>query len=367
MADVTGPYAASSGIGSQTAVELAVEDFGGQVNGAAIQVLLADAKNDPATAVKIARQWHDQGVDMITDLPSSAMSLAVQKYARTTEMVMINNGAGTELLTGAFCSPTSIHWQYNTHALASVAKAMAADNPNSKWFVITVDHAFGRSIYNDVKASIEPYGGHIVGAAYHPFTEMDYYPYLNRALASGANVIAVGNAGKTLDQLIRQAKEIGVGNNGTRLVSILTLMQDVRAVGLYAAAGMRFVAPYYWNANAASRAFAQRFRARMGTMPSSAQIADYAATLHYLKAVEKAGTDRGRAVVDTMKKMPIQDGITLNGYVREDGRMIHDVYFTQVKSPNDQPHFMDYLKVLRVIPGSKAFAPPSPSCSLVQK
>lgn len=365
LADVTGPYARSSGVGSMVAVELAAEDFRGTVNGRPIEVLLGDGRNNPETAVEIMGRWRAAGVDMVTDLPSSAMSLAVQQFARDTDMVILNNGAGTDLLTGRFCLPNAVHWQYNTRALASVAAAVSAEQPGARWFLITVDHAFGRGVAQDLEAAIAPQGGRLVGAVFHAFTETDYFEHLRKAQASGAEVIAVANAGRPLTEVIRQAKELGVGNDGRRLVSVMTLMQDVRQVGLYAAAGMRFVSPYYWNANDGSRRFAQRFRQRMGSMPSAAQIADYAATLHYLKAVAASGHDRGAPVVEAMKAHRVDDGITQNGHIRPDGRMVHDLYFVEVKSPGESGGLMDYFRILRTLPGEQVFPPPSPECALV--
>lgn len=367
LADVSGPYSASSGIGSMVAVELAVEDMGGEIDGHSVEVLLGDGKNDPDTAVGIMRGWHERGVDMVTDLPSSAMSLAVQRYAKDTDMVILNNGAGTELLTGRFCMANAVHWQYNTRALVSVAAGVSAEQPGASWFLITVDHAFGRGVQADLQAAIAPNGGKLVGAIFHPFTETDFFDHLRQAQASGADVIAVANAGRPLMEVIRQAKEIGLGADGRKMVSVMTLMQDIRQVGLYAAAGMQFVSPYYWNANEGSRRFALRFRQRTGSMPSAAQIADYAATLHYLKAVAATGVDRGAAVVEAMKTRPVDDGITENGYIRADGRMVHDLYYVQVKSPAESEGLMDYFRILRTIPGERAFPPPNPECPLAAR
>jgi branched-chain amino acid transport system substrate-binding protein len=367
LADVRGTYSQSSGQGSMVAVELAAEDFGGEIDGKPIQVVLGDSQNKPDVAEAVAKQWHVEGVDMITDMPSSAVALKVQEAARYTQMVIIHNGAGTELLTGKFCSPRSVHWQYNTGALSSGTGVLAAQKKNSKWFVITLDHPFGRGIYNDVEKAIAPHGGKIVGSVFHGFTETNFFPIIEKALDSGADVIAFGNAGKGLIEAIRQSKELGVALQGKEVVSIMTLMQDIRGVGLYASSGMRFVSPYYWNVSEGSRAFAERFRTRMGTIPSEAQLADYTAARHYLRAVQATGSDRGDVVVAKMKELKVEDGITQNGYIRRDGRLIHDMNFMQVKQPSESKGLMDYFKRVAVIPGEKAFAAESADCPLVAK
>lgn len=367
MADVVGPYSQSSGQGSMVAVELAAEEFGNEINGNPIEVVIGDTKNKPDIAVELVTQMHKDGVDMVTDIPSSAVALAVQKYVtENTQMIIMHNGAGTELLTGKFCSPQTVQWQYNTRALSASAAALSEERKGSKWFVITLDHPFGRGIYNDIETAITPNGGKIVGAKFHGFTEANFFPILEEAMASDADVIAFGNAGKGLIEAIRQSKEIGVALRGKQLVSVMTLMQDIRGVGLYASSGMRFVAPYYWNATEGSRKFAERFRERMGVLPSEAQIADYTAALHYLKAVKASGSDQGAEVVTTMRKIKIDDGINENAYLREDGRLVHDVYFVEVKRASESNGLMDYYHVLGSVSGEKAFGPPSADCSLVK-
>ena len=366
LADVVGTYSTSSGQGAQVAVELAAEDFGWQIHGKPIKVLLADTQNKPDIAVSAAEKYLAQGVDMITDMPSSAVALAVQKFVQEkTNMVIIQNGAGTELLTGKACHDRSVHWQFNTGALSSGAGFISSEIKNSKWFVVTLDHPFGRGIANDVKNAIEPNGGKIVGQVFHGFGETNFFPIIEKAMASGADVIAFGNAGKGLAEAIRQSKELGVALHGQQVVSVMTLLQDIREIGLYASAGMRFVAPYYWDLTPGSREFAKRFRQRMGQMPSEAQIANYASALHYFKAVQETGHDQGKVVVDAMKKLKINDGITKNGWIRKDGRLIHDMTLVEVKRPIEAKGMLDYFKPVAEIPGEKAFGPLNPDCSLV--
>jgi len=368
LTDVDGPYSASAGQGSLIAVELAAEDFNDTVAGADIQVRMADHDNDPKVAAKQAKALHAEGVDMIVGMPSSAAALAVQRTLRGTPVVLIHNGAGTTLLTGKECSRTSVHWQYNTAALAAgVGRAVAKDQGGGRWHVMTLDHPFGKGIVDGLRETIEPMGGKVVGVTLHPFNQMRFLPLLRKALEDKPDVLALGNAGSGLVAAIRQSKELPMSMSHTQLVSVMTLLQDIRSVGLYAAAGLQFVVPYYWDATPASRAFSERFRKRDGTVPSSAQISNYVATLHYLKAVAASGQDRGAAVVDTMKQLPINDGITQNGFIRKDGRMVHDMSFMEVKSPEDSKYPMDYFHLIRRLDGKSIFPPPEAHpCPLTQ-
>ena len=364
MTDVSGPYADSAGQGSMIAAEMAVDDFGGEVNGKPIKVIIGDHKNNPDVAGKLAKEWDEkEHIDMINDMPSSAAAIAVQQYTKKHGIVTIINGAGSETLTGKFCSPVGVQWQYNTGALTSaVGDAISSEKDGKTWYVVTLDHAFGRGIYDGLEQAIKPHGGKIIGSTFHKFSEKDFFPIIQKAMASGADVIAFGNAGEGLQAAIRQAKELGVTAHGHKLVSVMTLLQDVRAVGNYAAAGMKFVVPYYWNQNKGSRAFSMRFRQRYGVPPSSDQISVYVSTLHYLKAVEASGDDKGKAVVDKMKALPVKDDITDHGHIRKDGLLIHDINFMEVKQPSKAEGAFDYYKRLKLVPGKVAFGPISPDC-----
>ena len=364
MTDVTGPYADSSGEGSMIAAEMAVDDFGGEVDGHPIKLILGDHKNNPEVAAKLAKEWDEsEHIDMINDIPSSAAAIAVQQYTKTHGIVTIINGAGSETLTGKFCSPVGVQWQYNTRALTSAAgDAISSEKDGKTWYVVTVNHAFGRGIYDGLEQAIKPHDGKIIGSSYHSFSEKNFFPIIKKAMDSGAQVIAFGNAGEGLQAAIRDAKELGVTAHGHKLVSVMTLLQDVRAVGNYAAAGMKFVVPYYWNQNKGSREFSKRYKERYGVPPSSDQISVYVSTLHYLKAVEASGDDKGKAVVDKMKALPVNDGITDNGHIRKDGLHIHDINFMEVKQPSQSEGAFDYYKRLKLVPGKVAFGPISPDC-----
>lgn len=364
LTDVVGPYAQSSGQGSQVAAELAAEEFGGKIHGAPIKILLGDHQNKGDVAAAKVKEWHEkERIDMVTDMPTSATAIAVHQYTKETGIVTVVTGAASESLTGRFCSATGIHWQMSTTALAvGVAEAVSESSQGKTWYLITVDHAFGRAIYDKINEALKPHGGKIIGATYTPFNETQYFQHLQKALASGADVIAVANGGKPVIEAIRQAKEISPDKP---LVSVLTLLQDIRALGLYTAGGTRFMAPYYWDFNDASRAFTERFKKRTGSVPSSDQISIYTGTLHYLKAVQQSGRDKGVAVTDAMKRIPINDGITQNGKLRPDGRMVHDIHFMEVKRPIESAYAMDYYKLVRTVPGERAFEPPTGDCPYV--
>lgn len=367
LTDVNGAYAGAAGQGSQLAAELAAEDFEGTVSGVDIRVVLADHENDPEVAAQEARRLHqDEGADLIVGMPSSAAALGAQSYASDADLAIIHTGSGTPLLTGERCSANSVHWQYNTRALTTgITGALSRDQGHLGWYVLALDHPFGHGVHEGIERALADSGDRIVGTHFHPFGEQDFYPWLREAVEAEADVIAIGNAGQGLIRAIRQAKELGVGVHDIQLVGVLTLLTDVRTIGLYAASGLRFVAPYYWDQNEGSRAFAERYRRRMGTAPGSNHIAVYTATLHYLRAVQQAGTDRGVDVVEAMKALPVEDGITRNGRVRVDGRMVHDLNFVEVKSAGEVEAPQAYYRILRTLPGDEAFAPPSTACPLV--
>lgn len=370
LTDLTGAYSAAAGDGSLAAAELAAERLGGRVSGARIEFTVADHRNDPDVAEQQARELHQRfGADLIIDMPSSAAALGAQRYAAQNDVVIIHTGSGTELLTGEQCSANSVHWQYNTGALtAGLGEAVSEPGGGQGWYVIALDHPFGYGVHEGLKAAVGRTGDHILGARFHPFDEQEFFPLLEEAIASGADVIALGNAGRGLAAAIRQAKELGVDGLGIRLVGVLTLLEDVRSVGLYAASGLRFVAPYYWGQNEGSQAFADAFQARYGARPASNHIAVHTATLHYLKAVEASGHSRGPAVVDAMKAAPVDDGITRNGRVRVDGRMVHDLNLVEVKQPSEVRQSMAYYRILRQIPAEEAFgSEPDPACRLVSR
>ncbi|KAB7627357.1 ABC transporter substrate-binding protein [Alkalilimnicola sp. S0819] len=368
LTDVVGPYSDSAGQGEQVAAEMAAEEFGGKINGKPIQVLLRDHKNTPDVATEQTRAYIDEdNIDVIVGIPSSAAALAVQAAAGDSDTIVIHNGAGTELLTGKHCRAQSIQWQYNTGAFtSSLGDALAREDDAKTWYVITLDHPFGYGIKEGLEKAIAPHGAKVIGHTYHGFTESNFFPILQKAMDSGADVIAIGNAGAGLIAAVRQASEMGVTARGHKLASVMTLLQDVRAIGNYAAAGLQFGVPYYWGQNEAAREFSERFRQRNGSPPSSAQISAYVSIKHYLKAVQASGSDRGTEVVAKMREIPIDDGITRNGYIREDGRVVHDMNYMRIRRPSEVDQALDYYELLRVIPGDVAFAPPNPECPLVK-
>ncbi len=364
LTDVTGAYSESAGQGSQIAAELAVEDMGGSVADTPVEVVMADTGNDPDVAVDKAQQWHEgDGIDLITDMPGSAVALAVQAFTRDHEIATVHIGAGSEQLTGAECSPVAIDWQYNVRGLTTgLAHSLAEAKPGSDWYLITLDHPFGHDIRDRLEEALADHDSELVDTHFHAFDRTDFLGIMADALASGADIIAVGNAGAGLVQSIRHAHELGV-HGEAELVSVMTLLQDIRQVGLYAAGDMRFMVPYYWDADDASRAFSERFQRRSGSRPSSAQIGVYVSTLHYLKAVEDSGHSTGPELVATMRDMDVDDGITRNGHIRDDGRLVHDMQFVRVRRASEQEQPGDYFEVKDVVPGESLFGEsPDPEC-----
>lgn len=363
LTDVNGAYSESAGQGSQIAAELAVEDMSGAIGGTSVEVIIGDTRNDPDTAVEQARHWHDQGIDLITGMPGSAVALAVQAFTREEDIATIHIGAGSEQLTGEQCSPVAIDWQYNVRGFTTgMARALAEENPAADWYLITLDHPFGHDIRDRLEEVLADYDGELLDTRLHPFDQTDFMATMADALASGADIIAVGNAGTGLVQSIRHAHELGV-HADAELASVMTLLQDIRQVGLYAAADMRFIIPYYWNADEATRAFTERFQRRSGSRPSSAQIAVYVSTLHYLKAVEASGHSTGPEVVATMREMEVDDGITRNGSIRDDGRLVHDMPFVRVRQASEMERSGDYFEILDIMPGATLYGEdPDPAC-----
>ncbi|MBA1149071.1 ABC transporter substrate-binding protein [Ectothiorhodospiraceae bacterium WFHF3C12] len=370
LTDVGGAYSGAAGQGSLLAAELAAEDFGWNIAGTDIRVEVADHENDPDVSRQEAERLHQSmDADLIVGMPSSAAALGAQAYAAGREdLVIIHTGSGTTRLTGQDCAANSLHWQYNTRALTTgITEALADRDRSLNWYVLALDHPFGHGVHEGIEQALAGTPDRIVGSHFHAFGKRDFYPRLEEAISLDADVIAIGNAGAGLIAAIRQAKELGVGVHDVQMVGVLTLLTDVRRLGLYAASGLRFVSPYYWDQSEASRAFAERFRRRLGKAPGSNHIAVYTATLHYLKAVAETGMHAGPRVMRAMKSAPVEDGITRNGRVRVDGRMIHDLNFVEVKKAGEVKQAQAYYRILKVLPAEAAFGPLNPECPLVEQ
>ncbi|MBU6508005.1 MAG: ABC transporter substrate-binding protein [Alphaproteobacteria bacterium] len=368
MNDMSSVYSYLGGMGSVAAAKMAVHDFGGKVLGKPIEVIYADHQNKPDVGAAIAQKWFDQdGVDAIVDLPTSSVAIAVQQVAKERGKVTLISNGGSSELTGKYCSPTGVHWTYDTYALAHVTGKAIVQQGGKSWFFITADYAFGHQLRDDTSAVVKAAGGQVLGSVNVPLNNADFSSFLLQAQQSKAQVIGLANAGGDTVNSIKQAAEFGIVKGGQRLAGLLVFIADVNALGLQTAQGLMLTEAYYWDQNAQTRAFAKRFEAAYdGKVPTSGQAGVYGAVMHYLKAMAAAKTEDGVKVVAEMRKLPINDFMTHNGKVRIDGRVIRDMYLFQVKSPQESKYPYDYYKQLAVIPGDQAFRPLSESeCPLV--
>jgi branched-chain amino acid transport system substrate-binding protein len=355
--DQSGLYADLGGPGTVVAARMAVEDAGGTVLGKPIEIVFADHQNKPDVGAAIARQWFDTGkVDMAIGFDNSAVALAVEQLAAERNRIAIAGGVGSTAFTGKSCTPTEASWVYDSYALTtSLAKSMVADGLDS-WFFITVDYAFGHSMEADATSAVQAAGGKVLGSVRHPLNTSDFSSYLLQAQASGAKVVALANGGGDMVNATKQANEFGLAKNQT-MVSLLVFISDVHSMGLKAAQGLKFVTAFYWDRDEQTRAWSKRFFARHGSMPTMAQASVYSAIRHYISAIAAAGTDEAKAVMARMREMPVNDFYARNGRLREDGRLVHDMYFAQVKKPTESTGPWDYYNLLGVVPGDQAFRP----------
>jgi branched-chain amino acid transport system substrate-binding protein len=348
---------------------MAVEDFGGEVLGRNIVVLAADHKNEPQRAVRIATDWIDnQGVKAIVDLTNSAVALAVQKLANERSKITMTSLAGSTDLTGSACSPTGFQWTFDNYSnSATLARELVSFHQDT-WFFITADYAFGWSLEREASEAVIRAGGRVLGAVRHPLNESNFGPLLARAQESNAKVIALANAGEDTVRAIKQAAEIGISPRTQTLVPMLVFISDVHQLGLDVAKGMTFVDGFYWDLDEVTRAWSKRFYARQHAMPTMGHAGTYSAVLHYLRAVQAAGTDEVQVVTNKIRDMPVKDFFASNGRVRLDGRMVHDMYVMQVKYPDESSGAWDYYKLISTIPGDEAFRPLSQSeCPLARR
>jgi branched-chain amino acid transport system substrate-binding protein len=367
--DQTGLYADLTGMGSVHATRMAVEDYGGKVLGRPIEVIFADHQNKPDVGANIARQWIEtEGVNVILDIPNSAVGLAVREVTRTHDAVDINTGAASSDLSGKACSPHGVHWSFDTYGLAATTGRALVKQGGDTWFFITADYAFGHALERDTSAVVVAGGGKVVGAVRHPINTADFSSYLLQAQASKAKIIAFSNAGGDTINAVKQAAEFGLGRgNDQRLAALLLQFPDTHALGLEAAQGLTATETFFWDLDDATRGWTKRFLARNnGKPPSMIHAGTYGATLHYLKAVAAAGTTDATKVVAKMKELPIDDFYT-KGTVREDGRVMRPYYLLQVKKPSESKYPFDYLKLLATVPAEEAARPLSESaCPMVK-
>jgi branched-chain amino acid transport system substrate-binding protein len=355
--DQSGLYADLGGPGSVVAAKMAAEDFGGTVLGKPIEIVFADHQNKSDVGVAIAREWFEVGnVDIVTGFDHSAVALAVEQLASEKNRIAIAGAVGSTAFTGKSCTPLEASWIYDSYALTtSLAKAIVAEGRDT-WFFITVDYAFGHSLEADATAAVKAADGKVLGSVRHPLNTADFSSYLLQAQASGAKVVAFANGGGDMVNATKQANEFGLTKNQS-IVSLLVFISDVHSMGLQAAQGLKFVTAFYWDRNQETRAWSKRFFERQGRMPTMAQAAVYSAIHHYLSAIAAAGTDEAKAVMAKMREKPVDDFYVRNGRLREDGRLVHDMYFAQVKTPSESKGPWDYYKILATIPGDQAFRP----------
>jgi branched-chain amino acid transport system substrate-binding protein len=362
VTDMSGPYADGNGTGSVIAAQMAVEDFGGKVLGVPIEIVSADHQDKPDIGAAIVRQWIDEkGVDVIAEGVNSAVALAIQSVTRDKGKIFLISGSGTSDLTGKACSPTGVHWTYDTYASANTtAKAVVARGGDS-WYFLTADYAFGQALERDASATVVKAGGTVVGDARHPFNTGDFSSFLLQAQASSAKIVALANAGSDFINATKQAAEFHLQDSGKQLVALQVTLTDVPTLGLAAAQGLMFTDSYYWDLNDQTRAWSKRFFARHGAMPTSYQAGVASAIGHYLKAVQAAGTDDAAKVMAKMRELPVNDFFTTGGKVRADGRMVHDMYLMRIKKPSESKSKWDLYERLATVAGDDAFRPLSES------
>jgi branched-chain amino acid transport system substrate-binding protein len=366
--DQSGVYADFGGKSSVEAARMAVQDFGGKVLGAPIEIVSADHQNKPDIAANVARQWYDtEKVDAIMELTTSNVALAVQGISKEKKKINIVTGAATTDLTGKQCSPYGFHWAYDTHALAFGTGGALVENGGNKWFFLTADYAFGYSLESDTSKFVKSKGGQVLGAVRHPLGANDFSSFLLQAQSSGANVVAFASAGLDTSNAIKQAAEFGLTQGDTRLATLLFTLAEVKGLGLKAAQGLTLTEGWYWDQSDENRTFAKRFMEKTGRMPNMIHTGTYSAVSQYLKAVQKAGTDATEPVAKLLHEMPVEDVFAKKGKVLPNGRMVYDMYLFQVKKPDESKGPWDLYKQLAKVPGDDAFMKVAESgCQLTQ-
>jgi len=370
LTDLSGPYADFAGPGSIVAARMAAEDHGGRVLGKPIEVVGGDHQNKPDVGGALARRWIDtERVDMIIDMPNSAVALAVQQIGRERNRIIINTSAASTELTGKQCSPVGFHWVSDSYALSHGTTRAVMQQGGTSWYYLTVDYEGGYALERASEVVVNAQSGRVLGRARHPLNTPDFSSFLLQAQASRAQVVALANAGTDTVNAIKQAAEFGLTRRGQRLIGMFVNITDIKALGLAAAQGVVTTEAWYWDRNDESRAFARRFAEQhRGAMPTQYQAGIYSAVRHYLKAIEAAGTDEAMAVAAKMRELPVNDMFTKNGRVREDGRHVHDLYLVEVKKPEESKGGWDLYRILATIPAEQGFRPLSEGgCPLVRQ
>jgi len=367
LSDMNSLYADITGKGTGVAARMAAEDFG-PVLGKPVEIVTADHQNKADVAVNIVRNWYDNdGVDMVTDGGSSAVALAVEDVSRQKQKLVLFNGPASSDITGKNCSAYAAHWNYDTYALSHVTGSAVVKSGGKSWFFIGADYAFGHALERDTAQVVEAEGGKVLGAVYAPINTSDFSSFLLQAQASKADIVGLANAGGDTTNSIKQGSEYGITRGGQKFAALLMFITDVNSLGLKAAQGLQFTTAFYWDQNAETRAFSERFIKQVGHMPTMVQAGVYSATMHYLKAIKALGNKDPLAVMAKMREMPINDFMTHNGRLRIDGRVVRDMYLVEVKKPEESKKPWDYLKIINTVPGDKAYRPlDAGGCPLVE-
>jgi branched-chain amino acid transport system substrate-binding protein len=369
LSDMSSLYSDIGGPGSVVAARMAVEDFGAAKKGMKVEVVSADHQNKPDVGSSVARQWYDvDKVDVIVDVPTSSVALAVNQVTRDKGKAFLVSGAASSDLTGKACSPNTVHWTYDTWMLANGTGSAIVKTGGDSWYFVTADYAFGHALERDTEQVVLKNGGKVLGKVRHPLNAQDFSSFLLQAQASKAKIIGLANAGGDTTNAIKQAAEFGIVSRGQNLAGLLVFISDVHGLGLNTAQGLIFTESFYWDLNDQTRAFAKRFASQNSNKyPTMVQAGVYGAVLHYLKAIEAAKTDDGTKVVAKMKEMPTDDPLFGKGRIRADGRKLHPAYLVEVKKPAESKGAYDYYKVRSQIPADQAFRPEKEGgCSLVK-
>ena len=370
LTDLSGSYSDLAGAGSVVAARMAIDDFIAQEKGRAfrIELVSADHQTKGDVASNKAREWFERDqVDMITDLVTTSTALAVMPVAKEKNRITIVNGAAATLITGKNCTDTNVHYTYDTYALANGTGKAVVKQGGDSWYFLTADYAFGQALEKDTTAVVLANGGKVLGSVRHPFPGTDFSSFLLKAQASGAKVIGLANAGTDTTNSIKQAAEFGITPKQS-LAGLLMFITDIHSLGLKATQGMYLTEGFYWDINDETRAWSKRFFEKHKRMPTMVQAGVYSSTMHYLKAIKTAGTDDTKAVMDAMKKTPVNDFFAKNAKIRDDGRLVHDFYLLQVKKPEESKTPWDYYHVRQVIPAAEAVGPVAQSeCALLKK
>ncbi|TVQ68954.1 MAG: ABC transporter substrate-binding protein [Oceanospirillales bacterium] len=367
LADMSGTYRDLAGPNGLTALRMAVEDFGGQVNGAPIRVVSADDRNSPDVASSTVRQWIEaDGVDMVAGMVATSVALAAVNIIERADKLAIISGSAASSITNEHCTPNHIHYVYDTYPLANGTAKAVVDEGGKSWFILTADYAFGHALEADIERVVTANGGTVVQKVRHPFPTGDFSSFILQAQSSGADVVGLANAGSDTINAITTAGEFGLTQSGQSIAAMVMFLNDVHALGVEAAQGIQLTTGWYWDMNDETRAWADRFMERTGVRPGMVHAGIYSSTMHYLNAIQATGTDDTQTVRRHMMDTPINDMFATNGIIREDGRMVHDMYLAQVKTPAESTNEWDLYNIVRTIPADEAYRPLSESvCRLV--